>query len=257
MLQWRPSDQLLTDLWGLHYGFRPSPHLLLVEDEGHIARAIAHRLERCGYEVLSCGCAHEARELIEQIGLPHGAIIDLTLPDMAGEALCKWINAFSDIPLIALLPADVLEDSSRSSYAYADGCVGKPLDLQQLVERVRCLMRCLGDSCLPVAPLVQVDNVLAVDFVHQCALLQGRALPLSPLETKIMHILMRRAGRLVTTEFLASRLERVADVDGTAQETVHTTIKMLQQKLEITAPGARYIQAVTPSGYMFVTPEER
>ncbi|MGQ9502318.1 MAG: response regulator transcription factor [Anaerolineae bacterium] len=257
MFQRRSSDPLLAGSWGLRYGFHPSPYLLLVEDEGHIARTIAYQLEHLGYEVLSCGRVCEAQELIEQIGLPHGAIIDLTLPDTAGDALCKWMNTFSDIPTIVLLPANAPEAELQSIRTYADEWLRKPLELCHLIRRMQWLMHHLGDSRLPSAPLVQVDDALAVDFVHQHALFHSGKVPLSPLETKIMHILMRRAGCVVTTDFLTSRLERATDANGVTEETVHAVVKMLQQKLEGAIPGARYIHVVAPSGYLFAQPEKR
>lgn len=253
----RASDRWLADSWGLRYGFRPSPRILVVEDEGYIARSIAYPLEHVGYEVLACGRAREALDLIEQIGLPHGAFIDLTLPDMPGDVLCKWMNAFSDIPTIVLLPADASEDLVQSSQAYADEWLRKPLDPCHLACCVQWLTHYLGDSSLPLAPLVQVDEAFAVDFVHQRILLRGREIPLSSPETKLMHILMRHTGRVLSAEFLASRLERAKAPDATRKEAVHAAVKALQQKIEAIWPGMHYIRAVAPSNYMFAQPEAR
>ncbi|MGC8879957.1 MAG: response regulator transcription factor [Anaerolineae bacterium] len=253
----RPSDRWLADAWGLHYGFRPSPRILVVEDEGYIARSIAYPLEHVGYEVLACGRAWEALGLIEQVGLPHGAVIDLTLPDMAGEAVCKWMNAFSDIPTIVLLPTDASEALSQSTRSYADEWLRKPLESRHLVRRVQWLMHHFGDSSLPLAPLVQVDDAFAVDFVHQRMLLRGREVALSPPETKLMHILMRHPGCVVSTEFLASRLERAKVPDKATEEAVHAIVKALQHKIEAIWPGMHYIHAVAPSNYMFAQPEAR
>ena len=251
MAHQRPSDRWLADSWGLRYGFRPSPRILVVEDEGHIAHSIAYPLEHVGYEVLACGCAREALELIEQVGLPHGAVVDLTLPDMPGDALCKWVNAFSDIPTIVLLPADASEAMSQSVRTYADEWLQKPFEPLQLARRVQWLMHELGDSSLPLAPLVQVDDAFAVDFVHQRIMFRDCEISLSPRETKLMYLLMRRSGCLVSVTFLASRLERIRCPDQAAEEAVHAAVKALQQKIEAICPEVHYIQAVAPSNYMF------
>ncbi len=251
----RPSDRWLADLWESRYGFQPSPWILVVEDEGYIARSIAYPLEHVGYEVLACGCAQEARELIEQIGLPHGAFVDLTLPDMAGDALCRWMNAFSDTPTIVLLPADASEALVQSAPAYADEWLRKPLDPHKLECCVRWLMHYLGDPSLSLAPLVQVDDAFAVDLVHQRILLRGHEIPLSPCETKLMHLLMRRSGCVISTAFLASRLERAKHPDEAGEEAVHAIARALQQKIEAVQPEMRYIHAVAPWGYMLAQPE--
>ncbi|GEM_PF-126668 len=252
MLHHRPSDRLLTNRWELRYGFSPAQHILVVESEGYVARRVAYQLEHVGYEVLTCGRAYEARELIEQIGLPHAAVVDSTLPDTDGEELCRWMSAFSDIPTLVLIPADAPETSLLSACAYADDSLRKPFEPCQVVECVRRLMRFLGESNLPVAPLVQVDDGLAVDFVRQRALLCDHRVSLSPLETKIMHILMRRAGHLVTVDFLVSRLGRIKSVDAMLQDTVHTSIEALHQKIGTTSRGIRYIHNVPSVGYIFM-----
>ncbi|PWH15444.1 MAG: hypothetical protein DDG58_11430 [Ardenticatenia bacterium] len=251
MLHQRPSDRWLIDAWDLRYGFPSSQRILVVEHDGYLARAIAYQLEHVGYEVLVCGYACEAQEMIEQVGLPHGAVVDLSSSDQAGDGLCQWVNAFSDIPTIALMPSDVSEARLQSIRAYTDAWLCKPFEPCHLTRRVQWLMHELGDSKLPSAPLVQVDEAFAVDFVHQWILLCGRKIPLSPPETKLMHILMRRSGCVVSTAFLAGRLDRSRNCNGAAEEAVHAVLQSLQQKLEAVQPGMCYIHAVPPSGYRF------
>ncbi|MCS7260572.1 MAG: response regulator transcription factor, partial [Anaerolineae bacterium] len=237
------------------YSFRTLPHILVVEHDGYVARSLAYPLERAGYEVLVCGHAEEARELIEQLGLPHGAVVDLIAPNQAGDALCQWMNGFSDIPTIALLPSDASEAWLRSIRTYADAWIGKPFEPGYLVHRVQWLMHYLGDSNLPLAPLVQVDDTFAVDFVHQRILLDDCQLPLSPSETKLLHLLMRRSGCAVSTTFLASRMERACRSNGASEEAVHGIASALQQKIAALRPDRCYIHAVGCSGYAFVLPQ--
>jgi DNA-binding response OmpR family regulator len=255
MLHQRFSDRWLLDSREFHHGFPSSPRILVVEHNGYVARLIAYQLERVGYEVLVCGCACEAQEMIEYVGLPHGAVLDLYPSDQAGEALCQWLNAFSDIPTVVLLPADVSEVRLQSIRAYADAWLRKPFEPGHLARHVQWLMHDLGDSKLPLAPLVQVDRAFTMDFVHQCILLCGHKIPLSPSETKLMHILMRRSSCVVSTAFLASRLDRTRGCNGSAEESVHTAIHSLQQKIAAIQPGVRYVRAVPPAGYMFAQPE--
>lgn len=256
MLHQRPSDRWLADTWELRYGFRPVPRILVVEHDGYIARSIAYQLEHVGYEVLACGLADEARELIEQIGLPHGAVVDLIAPNQGGDALCRWVSTFSDTPTIVLLPPDASEAWLQSIRTYADAWLGKPFEPYHLARRVQWLMHDLGDSNLPLAPLVQVDDTFAVDFVHQRILLGDCQIPLSAPETKLLHLLMRRSGCVVSTAFLASRMERARCSNGASEEAVHTIARALQQKIAALRPGKCYIHAVISSGYVFVLPEE-
>lgn len=251
----RPSDRWLADAWEPRYRFRPALRILMVEHDGYVARSIVYQLEYAGYEVLACSQADEARELIEQVGLPHGAVVDLVAPGQAGDALCQWMHAFSDIPTIGLVPPDASEAWLQAIRAYTDAWLHKPFESRQLVRLMQQLIHELGVSNLPSAPLVQIDDRCAVDFVHQCILLGDHRVPLSARETKLLHLLMRRPGCVVSTAFLASRLERGRHPDETSEAMVHALVDALQQKFAAAQPSKRYIHVVSSVGYIFLPPQ--
>jgi DNA-binding response OmpR family regulator len=110
-------------------------------------------------------------------------------------------------------------------------------------------MRRFGDSSLAIAHLVQVDDSLSVDFVHQHALLRGRHVPITALETKILYILMRHAGHVVTTDFLLSRL-RQSD-KAIVAHALRFHIERLREKIEPDPSRANYILDAQQAGYRF------
>jgi len=250
MLGSRPSDRLLQTALRFGYGFGAPQRILVVEDDRDVARVIAGQLERAGYDVLPCGLGIEALDLIDQIGLPQLAVVDVTLPDIDGLEFCRRVRQFSDLQLVILVPAGDHDGIAQAIRDYAGDYLTKPFDPRDLVVRVQAVMRRTG-SGMPVAPLVQVDNDLAVDFVHQQALVCGRPVAITPLETKILHILMHNAGRVVSRDYLLSRLGAPNGANWGMENMLELHIDRLRQKIEPDPARASYILDASQVGYRF------
>jgi DNA-binding response OmpR family regulator len=250
MLGSRPSDNLLQSALRFRYGFGVVQRILVLEGDRDVAREIGYQLERAGYDVLPCSTGAEALDLIDQIGLPNLAVVDARLPDIDGLAFCRRMRRFSDLPIVLLAPAGGGDDLADVLQECADDYVAKPLSPRDLVTRVQRAMRQVG-SGLVVAPLVQVDEHLAVDFVHQQALVCGRAVAITPLESKILHILMRHAGRVVTSDYLLTRLGATQGACWGLDNTLQVHIERLRQKIEPNPGQASYILDAPQTGYSF------
>lgn len=250
MLGSRPSDSLLQSTLQFRYGFRLAPRILVIEGDRHLAREIGYHLERVGYDALPCAMGTEALDVIDQIGLPNLAVVDLRLPDMDGLAFCRRVRHFSDLPIVLLSPSAGSEELAAALQECADDYVARPFNPRDVVTCIQRTLRQL-DSALVVAPLVQVDDHLAVDFVHQQALVDGRPVAITPLESKILHILMRHAGSVVSDDYLLRRLGAAAPRRGDS-DTLHDQIEALRRKIEPEPGRPAYIREVPHAGYTFV-----
>jgi DNA-binding response OmpR family regulator len=250
MLATRPSDSLLQSALRFKYGFGLVPRILVLEGDRDVAREIGYELEHAGYDVLPCGAGAEALDLIDQIGLPHLAVVDARLPDMDGLAFCRRVRRFSDLPIVLLTPSSGCDDLAEALQECADDYVTKPFRPRDLMTRVQRALRQVGTG-LAIGPLVQVDDQLAVDFVHQQALVCGRTVPITPLESKILHILMRHAGRVVTCDYLMRRLGTIPGATWGLDNALQWHIEHLRQKIEPNPGQTSYILDAPQAGYSF------
>jgi DNA-binding response OmpR family regulator len=113
---------------------------------------------------------------------------------------------------------------------------------------VQRVLRRVGDFAYTLDPVTQVDEHLAVDFAHRQAIVDGQPVPLTPTETKLLHILMHNAGRAVTTDFLLRRLWPLEEV---FEDTLRVHVHRLRRKIEPTLAQPCYIVTERGIGYSF------
>ncbi len=219
--------------------------LLLVEDEAELAEAVQLGLVRAGYAVDVTGTAAGAYEKLT-VNDYDLLLLDLMLPDGDGFTICRAIRsgempviAGTDLRVLMLTARGGLSDRVRGLDDGADDYVVKPFALDELLARVRALLRreVRGGSA------VLTVGELSLDTARHEARRGERRLPLSPKEFAVLEYLMTRPGHVVSAEEL---LEHVWDenVDPFTQ-TVRVTIGTLRRKLG----GDRLIETVVGKGY--------
>ncbi len=227
----------------------PHPYrLLVIEDERDMVHLIGYTLRRAGYEVFCAATVEEALDLIERIGLPHMAIVDLMLPGAGGFEFCRRVQEFSDLPILIISAIHDKDTIIRGIRLYAEDYITKPFDPQELVARVERVLRRIGSFAYALQPVIRVDNNLAIDFARQQAYVRGAPVTMTPLETKILYILMRNAGRPVSTDFLLRRLWPCEEV---YEDALRVHIHRLRQKIEPDPSRASYIITQRGVGYLF------
>lgn len=222
--------------------------ILIVDDDPAILRLVRIVMEYAGYDVLTAASGVEALEVIGRSGMPHLAVVDINMPFMNGFDFCEAVQQFSDLPVIMLSAQDEEETIIRSISYYAEDYVTKPFSPRELVARVERVLRRIGDFGYALDVTTQVDDRLTVDFVHQRALVAGRAVSLTPTETKLLYLLMRNAGRVVTADFLLRRLWPMEEV---FEDTLRVHVHRLRQKIEPQPSRPRYILTERGIGYSF------
>ena len=222
--------------------------ILVVDDDPALLRMVRDKLDTEGFFVLSAASGQEALQMIERHGLPHLAIVDLMMPEMDGYEFCRTIQQYSDLPVIMLTAIDQEEIVIQGLEHYAEDYVTKPFSPRELVARVRRILRRIGDFAYTLERLIPVDDRLNVDFVRQQVIIDERPVALTPIETKLLYILMRNAGRITTNDFLLRRLWPLEEV---FEDTLRVHVHRLRHKIEANPSRPRYIITERGKGYTF------
>ncbi|NTU84605.1 MAG: response regulator transcription factor [Chloroflexales bacterium] len=172
---------------------------------------------------------------------------------MDGFELCEAVHQLSDLPIIMLSAMDDEETIVTAIERHAEDYITKPFSPRELLARVQRVLRRIGDFGYALDPVIQVDERLAIDFAHQVALVEGRIVPLTPIETRLLFILMRNGGRTVGTEFLLRRLWPGAEV---FEDSLRVHVRNLRKKIEPGPSQPRYIVNERGVGYRFYPPAE-
>jgi DNA-binding response OmpR family regulator len=226
----------------------PSRRILAVDDDPDILRLIRRELSNAGFEVWPAVSAEDALEVVSRQGLPHLALVDILLPGVDGLALARRIQEWSDLPIIMLTSVDEEETVVQAIESFAEDYVRKPFKPRELVARVERVCRRIGDFGYTLEPVVRVDERLSVDFAHQRVTVDGRTVPLTATESKLLYVLMRQAGRPVGTDFLLRRLWPSEEV---FEDALRVHVHRLRGKIEPTPSRPRYVVTERGTGYCF------
>lgn len=222
--------------------------ILVIDDDPAILRLVKDKLEGAGYDVFTAASGQQALDLIGRRGMPHLAIVDIHMPGMNGLQFCEAVQQFSDLPVIMLSAIDEEETIIQSISRYAEDYVTKPFSPRELLVRIQRVLRRIGDFAYTAELVTTVDDHLAVDFPHQRAIVAGQPIQLTPTESKLLYLLMRNAGRTVTTDFLLRRLWPMEEI---FEDALRVHVHRLRQKIEPDPARPRYITTERGLGYSF------
>ncbi|MFQ5399357.1 MAG: response regulator transcription factor [Anaerolineae bacterium] len=228
--------------------------ILAVDDNTFTLRIVQHALEQAGFQVLTAVSGQDALKLINRHGIPHMAIVDLHMPVMSGFEFCRAVREFSDMPIIMLTAVSAQDTIVKGLERYADDYIIKPFNPTELVTRVNRVLRRIGNFDYTLDSTTRVDDRLMVNFPGREALVNGKPVSLTPTETKLLYILVRNAGRIVTTEFL---LDRIWPRQEAQEDRLHVHVHRLRRKIEEYPNSPAYIVAERGTGYRFNVDKEQ
>lgn len=234
------------------------PHILLVEDENHLAIGIKYNLTSEGFTVTAVADGHEALTVLDQhnpeIDL---VILDLMLPGMSGYTVCEMLRSRGSlVPVVMLTARTLVEDRIRGFDAGADVYLQKPFDLDELLSVIRSLLSRRGNG--GEAP-ARADNCfdfgkVEVNFDTWEVRSNDQPVRLTALEMKLLRYLIEHEGVVV------SRAELLKNVWGMerapATRTVDTFMLNLRRAFEENPSKPRHFLSVRGAGYRFVSEPE-
>ena len=225
--------------------------ILLVEDEKSIRSAVAAYLEREGYWVTPAEDGQVALNEFEKHKFDV-IVLDLMLPKVSGEEVCRRIRNASDVPIIMLTAKGEEEDRVAGLELGADDYLVKPFSPRELVARVRALLRRAHVDSEPQRDRLEFGQ-LEIDVTGHKAFLGGKELDLTASEFKLLTTLARYPGRVYSRMEL---VEKVLGYDFEGYErTIDSHVKNLRAKLEDDPREPTFIYTVHGVGYRFEAPK--
>lgn len=222
--------------------------ILAIDDNTYTLRIVQHTLEQAGFQVLTAVSGREALKIINRHGIPHLSIVDLHMPVMSGIEFCRAVREFSDMPIIMLTAVSTEDTIVKTIEQFAEDYIVKPFNPNELVARVQRVLRRMGDYSYTLDSTTRIDDRLLVNFPKREAIVDGESVSLTPTESKLLYILIRNAGRIVTTEFILNRLWPMQDAQ---EDRLHVHIHRLRRKIEVNPNEPTYIVAERGTGYSF------
>jgi DNA-binding response OmpR family regulator len=221
--------------------------IVVVDDDPSVQEVTRAYLERDGYLVYVAGTAAEGLAIAERVK-PGLIVLDLMLPDRAGEEVAKEIRGRSDVPIL-MLTAKASEDERVGGLALgADDYLTKPFSPRELVARVRAILRRTQGSEVPLVETLSFGGgALQIDTVTHEVRVGGQPVELTPNEYRLLTTLARYPGRVY------SRFELINHVQGYDYEgyerTIDAHVKNLRKKIEPEPRHPRYVETVFGAGY--------
>jgi two-component system KDP operon response regulator KdpE len=169
-------------------------HVLVVDDEPQILRALGVILRNAGYEVDTAATKSEALDAVS-VRPPDAMVLDLVLPDGSGVDVTSEVRTWSSLPIIVLSAVGDEREKVRALDVGADDYITKPFGTEELLARLRAVMRRAGDD--HDEPVVAVGT-LSIDLSDRRVMRGGDEVHLTPIEFDILRELARHAGKLVT-----------------------------------------------------------
>lgn len=230
------------------------PLILVVEDDPPVRNLITTTLKTNDYRYLSAQNGQTA--LLEASSHnPDIILLDLGLPDMDGVEVIRNIRSWSNLPIIVISARSEDSDKIEALDAGADDYLTKPFSVEELLARLRVTQRRLSFMSAEIlaASSVFINGELRVDYAGGCAFLHDKEIHLTPIEYKLLCLLSKNVGKVLTHTFITQNIwGRCWDNDVASLRVFMAT---LRKKLEPEPDSPQYIQTHIGIGYRMLKVE--
>ena len=222
--------------------------VLIVEDDKNIRKFIQTILEANDYDVIATETGKEAYSLITS-RCPDVVILDLGLPDMDGMKILKEVRAWSNMPIIVISARSEDSDKIEALDSGADDYITKPFSVEELLARIRVTQRRLAiiQAGEEQEASIFINGQLKIDYTAGCTYLKGKELHLTPIEYKLLCLLSRNVGRVLTHTYITQQIWGNCSQNDVA--SLRVFMATLRKKLEPDKNGLQYIQTHIGIGY--------
>ena len=228
--------------------------VLIVEDEQSISSFISMILTANGYDTIIVNTGEEALTMISS-HCPDLIVLDLGLPDMDGVEVIRRIRSWSNLPIIVLSARSEDTDKIGALDAGADDYLTKPFSVEELLARLRVTQRRLAtlQTGMLTSGAVFTNGKLKVDYAAGCAFLDGQELHLTPSEYKLLCLLCKNLGKVLTHTFITQQIWGRSWENDVA--SLRVFMATLRKKLEKEPGSPQYIQTHIGVGYRMLKVE--
>jgi DNA-binding response OmpR family regulator len=225
-------------------------NVLIVEDEKEICDGIEIYLKNQGYKVFKANDGKEGLEVIEKEAI-HLAIVDIMMPKMDGITMVIKLRENHDFPVIMLTAKSEEIDKIMGLNIGADDYVTKPFNPMELLARVNSQLRRYSKYLNVLNNFEEKNNNfiiggLELNIDTKEVFLDGELVKFTPIEFKILHLLMKNAGKVFSAEEI---YEKVWNEVAINTDTVMVHIRNIREKIEIDSKNPRYLKVVWGIGY--------
>jgi len=216
--------------------------VLVVDDEPQILRALGTTLRGAGYTVETASTVADALANAAA-SPPEAVILDLVLPDGNGTEVTRELRTWSEAPVIVLSAVGEEKEKIAALDAGADDYVTKPFSVDELLARLRAVLR---RKSVTADPVIEIGD-LRIDVPERVVTVGGKRVKLSPHEFDLLRVLAQNRGKLLTHRML------LREVWGPAYQVeahyLHVYISHLRRKIEADPSSPRYLLTEPGAGY--------
>lgn len=224
--------------------------ILVVEDDTPVRNLITTTLRANDYRFITAACG-ESAIMEAATHNPELILLDLGLPDVDGVEVIRRIRSWSNVPIIVISARSEDTDKIEALDAGADDYLTKPFSVQELLARLRVTQRRLAlMQSLNTEQSLYVNGQLTIDYASGCAYVAGEEMKLTPIEYKLLCLLARNTGKVLTHKVI------MQSVWGSGWEknvgSLRVFMAMLRKKLESGPDAPEYIQTHVGIGYRMI-----
>lgn len=223
--------------------------ILLVDDERRIIEVLEAYLVREGYEIHSADNGIDALKKVKTHN-PDLIILDLMLPDISGEEVCRLVRKESDVPILMLTAKSAEDDRINGIVMGADDYLTKPFSPREVVVRVQAILRRVKKT-EKVERLEFNRKKLVIDLIKKEVTVNGDYITLTPIEYKLLTNMAVNPGRVYSRMDLLEKIQDEGMYYEGYERSVDTHIKNLRKKIETDSRQPDFIVTVFGMGYKF------
>lgn len=223
--------------------------ILLLEDDSSLIEGLKYSLEKSGFLITVARTLKEAWTVLREGQKFSLLLLDVTLPDGTGFELCKELREKGDaVPIIFLTASDEETSIIRGLDAGGDDYITKPFKLGELCSRIRAVLR--RSRGPETQEGYQSFGPVSINFMEGKAFLNGEPLELTAAEYRLLCLLLKNSGQILTRAVI---LDRLWDGNGNFVDdnTLSVYIRRLREKIEENPSSPRYLRTVRGIGYQW------
>jgi DNA-binding response OmpR family regulator len=219
-----------------------------------IVEVLEAYLKKEGYEVVTSDNGLDALRKADSVK-PDLIVLDLMLPDISGEEICRLLRKESDVPILMLTAKSGEEEKINGIVLGADDYVTKPFSPKEVVVRIQAILRRAGNKTTkteePEQKLSFNAGELVIDLIKKEVLFSGEIISLTPIEYKLLSNMASYPGRVYSRMNLLEKIQEDGLIYEGYERSIDTHIKNLRKKVEVDPREPKYILTVFGMGYKF------